>query len=481
MATDYLYSFPNNRKVSRRKFLGLSAYGLAGIGVSAALFSTFSCDRKGSKLTNNNLPNILILVADDAGWHDVGYHGSEIKTPNIDKLAREGVALDQFYVCPTCSPTRASLLTGRPPSRFGILGPIAGKSSLALPQNTVTLAELLRQQGYTTGITGKWHLGLRPEVGPQQYGFEFSYGYLHGQIDQYTHHYKNGDQSWHRNGEFIEETGHATDLITHEAIRFIREFREKAKPFFLYVPFSVPHYPLQEPDEWVIGYKDSIDNDSRRAYAASMTHMDDAIGRLVSTLVEESLEKQTLVIFFSDNGGQKSWRPTFEYNLEHGPNDQLGNNQPLRGWKGELYEGGVRVPAVLNWPGTLKPRRASEVISVSDILPTLATLVGATISSDMNLEGINIWPAIADNSAVSERILYWRTNKQLALRKGDWKLIHHGKSLEEGKDELFHLAQDPYEQKDLAAENTTKLSDLREELANQFNRDPVLTTPQSRS
>jgi arylsulfatase B len=193
-------------ELKRRDFLKHAAKAFAGASVSPLFF----CREKRSK----HPPNILIFVSDDTGWNDVGYHNSEIKTPNIDRLVEHGVELDNFYVSPVCSPTRAALLTGRLPSRYGILEPIALRSKQTLPQDTVTLAEFLRRNGYQTAITGKWHLGLRPEVGPKKYGFDYSYGYLHGQLDQYTHFYKNGNRTWHRNDEFMNEEGHATDLIT---------------------------------------------------------------------------------------------------------------------------------------------------------------------------------------------------------------------------------------------------------------------------
>ena len=264
--------------MKRRKFCSKSVCSLAGISAGVLCPHLFACSPEVNVPNGNIRPNIIVIVADDAGWCDVGYHGSEIKTPNIDRLAGAGVELDQFFAYPTCSPTRAALLTGRPPSRYGILGPISMRSKLALPRDTVTLAEMLKKQGYDTAITGKWHLGLRPETGPGKYGFNYTYGYLHGQIDQFTHIYKNGDRSWHHNGGFIEEEGHATDFITNEAISFIRERRETTKPFFLYVPYSVPHYPLQEENRWIEPYRNIIDNESRRLFAASMTHMDDGIG-----------------------------------------------------------------------------------------------------------------------------------------------------------------------------------------------------------
>jgi len=465
------FTLSKEKKISRRQFLSKSALGLTGATASAVGLQILNCTPKGEELADKSQPNILIMVSDDTGWRDVGYHGSEIKTPNIDRLAHEDIELDQFYVSPVCSPTRAGLLTGRPPSRYNILGAIGGRSKQALPKSTITLAELLRMNGYTTCITGKWHLGLRPEVGPRQYGFDHTYGYLHGQLDQFTHIYKNGDRTWHRNDEFIDEEGHATDLIANEAIRFVKEMRDKTKPFFLYVPFSVPHYPLQEEDKWTDLYRDLIENKSRRLFAASMTHMDDAIGRILSAIDEEQLRKDTIVIFMSDNGGQQRWTPTSEYDGRHGPYDRLGDNLPLRGWKGQLYEGGIRVPAVLSWRGRLKSRKVTEVMSVCDIFPTAAYLAGATISDDMKIEGTNVWPALTGDSISGERVLYWRTGRQLALRKGDWKLVHNGKSLDEGSDELFNLSEDPYETNDMANENRAKLSELRKELAVQVSMD----------
>ena len=273
-----------NKTYNRREFLEDSAFGLACAAVGTVCPQIFSCSPKGKKTDAGSKPNIIIIISDDTGWNDVGYNGSEIKTPVIDKMAKEGVQFDNFYVHPVCSPTRASLLTGKPPSRHGILGPIAGKSTKTLLDGTVTLAELLRRNGYETSISGKWHLGLRPEVGPGKYGFTHSYGYLHGQIDPYVHDYKFGDRTWHRNEEFIDEEGHATDLITDEAVRFIKDSRDKAKPFFLYVAYGVPHYPLDEEEKWTGLYDGIIDNKSRKLFAASMTHMDDGISRILSSL-----------------------------------------------------------------------------------------------------------------------------------------------------------------------------------------------------
>ncbi|MEJ2195541.1 MAG: sulfatase-like hydrolase/transferase, partial [Ignavibacteriaceae bacterium] len=308
-----------------------------------------NCNQTENDYNISSKPNFVLFVADDAGWHDVGYHGSEIKTPNIDKLANSGVELNQFYVYPTCSPSRAALLTGKYASRFGIGEPIAMKSEQVLPTNVKTLPEALKQVGYQTALTGKWHLGLSLESGPGHYGFDYTYGYLHGQIDQYTHRYKNGDRTWYRGNEFIDEKGHATDLITNEVINYITKVREKSSPFFIYVAYSVPHYPLQEEDKWIEPYKNINDADSRKLFDASMAHMDFSIGRIIQTLEDEQLLENTIAIFISDNGGQESWYPEKEskiklYDGKFGPYPKLGDNSPLKGYKAELYEGGIRVP-----------------------------------------------------------------------------------------------------------------------------------------
>jgi arylsulfatase A-like enzyme len=386
--------------------------------------------------------------------------------------------MNQFYVCPTCSPTRASLLTGRFASRFGILGPIGGKSTQALPMNIPNIANVLKQNGYATALTGKWHLGLTLETGPNHYGFDYTYGYLHGQIDQYKHVYKLNDRTWHRNGTFVDETGHATDLITNEAIKYLTEIRDKSKPFFLEVAFSVPHYPLQEEEKWVQPYKETIKNDSRRMFAASVAHMDYSVNRILETLKKEKVEGNTLVIFLSDNGAEENWYPGLdEYCGKLGPNDVLGDNRPLRDWKTSLYEGGIRVPAIVSWPGKLTSKKVDEVVSVTDILPTIAFLTGAKILSDAKLDGKNIWSAIAKDGTTGEREIYGRTKKQLALRFGNWKLVHNGKTPEKGTDELYNLKNDPYEKNDLAKDYPDIIKDLLARMRKQAHSDVIVDTP----
>ncbi|MDY0166598.1 MAG: sulfatase-like hydrolase/transferase [Thermoguttaceae bacterium] len=406
-------------------------------------------------------PNIVIVLADDLGWNDVGYHGSDIRTPHIDALAAGGARFEQHYVAPVCSPTRVGLLTGRNPAHFGVFGPL-GATTLVRPAD-VRLPFALRELGYTTHIAGKWHIGELPEHRPLLHGFTTSYGYLRGQIDPYTHRYKFGDHvTWHRNDEFIDECGHVTDLITQEAVRVIEQAGEQ--PFFLYVCHHSPHYPLNEPPNWIDPYNDVFDDVWRRHFAAAVTHMDDAIGKVIEALDRTGKRKNTLVIFLSDNGGQESWSSSErEYNGRYAPHTTLGDNRPLRGWKGSLYEGGIRVPAAANWPGTIEPERVvGSPVSKLDWAPTLIRLAGGQVNPAWKLEGADIWPLLTGEAGPAQsRQFFWNHgNAVRALRDGDWKLILH----RNGRVELFNLAIDPNEEHDLSEEDVQKVEQLRAEL-----------------
>ncbi len=437
---------------------------LFAAALSCLIGSSWAAEEAGSEK-----PNVLILIADDLGWNDIGYHGSEIRTPNLDRLAAAGVKLQRHYVYPTCSPTRAGLLTGHNPSRLNIHAPIGGRSTHSLPLDAPTLARLLNAQGYETSLCGKWHLGLRPEVGPRKYGFDQSYGYLHGQIDQLTHRYKNGDRTWHRNDEFIDEPGHATDLIAAEAVRFISAKRDA--PFLLWTAFSVPHCPLQEDEPWVAPYQEGISDPSRRLFAASVTHMDAAIGRIIDALKKSGQMDNTFILFVSDNGGQRDHFSKTDYGGKHGPYPTLGDNRPLRGWKGELYEGGVRVPAFAYWRGHLQPDEVNETISFLDWLPTIAALTGGKTDAGWQLEGRDVWPLLTGRQdKPATRTLYWNVGRATGLLHGDWKLIVSGGK--QTKVELYNVADDPAEAKDLAAAQPERVAELKKLLAEERSRDP---------
>ena len=277
-------------------------------------------------------PNIVFIMADDLGWADVAFHGGNAPTPHLDQLAKDGLELAQHYVAPVCSPTRAGLLTGRCWSRFGVTTPT---NELALPPDTVTLPQALKAAGYSTCLIGKWHLGSLPKWGPNHFGFDHSYGSLAGGISPWNHRYKKGPYSitWHRNEKLIEEPGHVTDLLTKEAIGWIESHR--ASPFFLYVPYTAVHLPLKEPEAWLKRVPKTIPGDVPRHYAASVMHLDDAVGRIAAALEKAGLRENTLLVFTSDNGGSTVENNDLKYPDDHCPNGKLtGNNHPLRGAKG---------------------------------------------------------------------------------------------------------------------------------------------------
>ncbi|MFH1715909.1 MAG: sulfatase-like hydrolase/transferase, partial [Planctomycetota bacterium] len=345
-------------------------------------------------------------------------------------------------------------------SRYGVLSPAYGK---IFNDDTVTLAMAMRDAGYSTSITGKWHMGSPPEFTPLKYGFDTSYGYFAGQVDPYTHYYKTGARTWHRNDEYLDEEGHATDLITNEAVRVVES--DHTKPFFLYVAYSVPHHPLDEPDEWTGMYEGRFEEISRRWYAASVTHMDQGIGRIIDALERKGLRENTLIVFVSDNGGQKSWSSATEYKGRYAdkPHTVLGDNRPLRGWKGDLYEGGIRVPALASWPGVLKPGEVNVPVHIVDWMPTLCSLVGYSPNRNLKWDGRDIWPFVRGEKAKAEpRSMYWKTPNASAVRFGDWKLVAAKKADDV---QLFNLARDPYETEDLADKQPGKVKELKDLLS----------------
>lgn len=433
------------------------------VGSALALF-----ERRAARARASERPNVVLILADDLGWNDVGYHGSKIRTPILDGLARDGVRLSRHYVYPTCSPTRVALLTGRNPARFNVFAPL-GSTSAVTPRD-MRLPSTLQQLGYDTHIAGKWHIGETPEQRPLRYGFTTSYGYLRGQIDPYTHRYKLGDHvTWHRNDKFVEEDGHVTRLITEEAIRVIESAGER--PFFLYIAHHAPHYPLNEPPAWIAPYDEVFDDVWRRHYAASVSHMDYVIGRVVAALDRTGQRLNTLIIFSSDNGAQQRWdAPRAEYNGRYAPHDTLGSNRPLRGWKGDLYEGGIRVPAFVNWPARLNGGRAIDApVHVLDWAPTLIRLAGGEPDPAWRLEGRDLWRLLAGKDVHWEpRRFYWNgANQAWALRDGSWKLVVHAS----GDAELFDLSSDPLEQQNLIRRHPDRARQMRAWLEEEWARD----------
>ena len=407
-------------------------------------------------------PNIVFILADDLGWADVAFHGGNTPTPHLDRLVREGVELRQHYSAASCSPTRVGLLTGRCWSRFGVKSPTNAR---ALPWDTITLAKALKSVGYDTALVGKWHLGSQPDCGPNHFGFDHSYGSLAGGVGPYSHRYKEGvdSRTWHRNHAFVAEEGHVTDLISQEAIAWLRGRGDA--PFFLYVPFTAVHLPLQEPEEWLARVPAGIRGPVERQYAASIMHLDDAVGRILQALQETGKREDTVVVFTSDNGGTKVDNNDPKY--PGGPyiaGRLPGNNDPLRGQKTELYEGGIRVPAIVSWPGKLRPRVVSSPVQIVDWMPTLSRLAGYQPARELKWDGTDIWPLISGATrAAAERTLYWTTPRATAVRRGDIKFIlHHSPPNKAEKVELFDLARDPNETTDLAGKRPKEVAAFRQ-------------------
>lgn len=403
-------------------------------------------------------PNIVMLLADDLGWKDVGFHGSEIDTPHLDRLANSGSELNQFYVQPVCSPTRGALLSGKYPSQLGLqCGVVRPWAKHGLPLAERTLPQSLAEAGYFTAVCGKWHLGhVTPEYLPLSRGFAHQYGHYNGALDYFTHE-REGGLDWHRNQEGLREEGYTTTLIGQEAARLVRGHDFSNRPMFLYVPFNAPHTPLQAPEEYLSRY-DHIKQQKRRTFAAMVTCLDDAVGEIVAALQETQQTDRTLIVFSSDNGG---------------PTSLGADNGLLRAGKGTLYEGGVRVAAFAHWPRVVPSgEKVDGMIHIVDLLPTLLAVAGSRLDESIEIPGINQWPVIVGKQpAVRTELLLNTTPFHGAVRVGDWKLIRNGHvssnamaAQGEERFELFNLADDPYEKNDLAASRPNKLAELRERL-----------------
>ena len=422
-------------------------------------------------------PDVVFLLADDLGWGDVGFHGGVAATPHLDQLARDGLELGCHLVAPVCSPTRVSLLTGRWWSRFGVVDP---QNERALPWETRTLPRALAEAGYATALVGKWHLGSRPGELPNRFGFDTSYGSLAGGVTSFTHRYKNGPftHTWHRDGGLITEQGHVTDLIAAEAVRRIEALAVPAadrRPYFLYVPFTAVHLPVQEPADWLARVPAGIDGAVARHYAACIMHLDDAVGRILAALDKAGTRGRTLVVFTSDNGASSVANTGQDYPPDGSPPGPIpGCNRPFRGGKETLYEGGVRVPTVVSWPGHVRPGRVDAPVQIADWMPTLCRFAGHAADGDPSADGIDIGGLLTSHEPPPERLLYavgpgWQSR---AVRRGDWKLIVTAAA--EGRPErceLFDLGADPAEAHDRAADEPAVVNRLRAAMTAAAARD----------
>jgi arylsulfatase A-like enzyme len=414
-------------------------------------------------------PNIVYILADDLGRKDVGFHGSDIKTPNIDKLAAGGVRLEQFYAQSMCTPTRAALMTGRYPLRYGLqtmVIPSAGTYGLATDE--WLLPQALKAAGYETAIIGKWHLGhAKREYWPRQRGFDYQYGPLLGEIDYFTQE-AHGKRDWFRNNKPVNEKGYVTTLLGTDAVKLIGEHDPK-KPLFLYLAFTAPHAPYQAPKEYLDRYA-NISDPARRAYAAMITAMDDEIGQVLDALEKRQMRENTLVIFHSDNGGPRSAKFTGE-----GDTSKFTipcDNGPYRDGKGTLYEGGTRVVALANWPGKIKAGAVVDgPIHVIDMYPTLAGLAGSRLEKNKPLDGVDMWPTIGEGKpSPRDEVVYNVEPAGAGVRRGDWKLMWQ--AMLPSRVELFNLATDPSETTNVADQNREKVAELQKRV-DELSRESV--------
>lgn len=422
-----------NGRMSRREFIALAGVGAAVMSVPGL----FAADRRK--------PNVIVILSDDHGYGAIGCQGCrDIPTPNIDSIARNGVRCTNGYVtCPVCSPTRAGLLTGRYQQRFGHEDnpgpPGVSAKDFGLPSDEKTVADYMKAQGYATGMVGKWHLGHKPECNPTKRGFDEFFGFLTG-AHSYTNPGVGTAEPILRGTEEVDEKEYLTDAFGREAISFID--RHKEKPFFLYLAFNAVHAPLQAAKRYEDEFT-QFKNPDKRKYAAMLTAMDEQIGRVLAKVREAGLEEDTLIFFLGDNGG---------YRLAG-----FAPNAPLSGFKGDTFEGGVRIPFIVQWKGKLPAGKTYDkpVISL-DVLPTAVTVAGGKPGA--NVDGVNILPFLkGEEKGVPHDRLFWRWIDKYGARVGDWKLVQNG----DGKELLFNLADDIGETTDLSAANPDKLKQLK--------------------
>jgi len=402
---------------------------------------------------SSDRPNIILIMADDLGYGDIGCYGStKINTPNIDALAKDGMKFTDYHSnCPVCSPTRAALLTGRYQQRAGIEGVIYAKgptrqTGLALEETT--FAEILKKRGYATGIFGKWHLGYNVQFNPYRQGFDEFRGYVSGNVDYHSHIDGAGFDDWWKNLEKVPEEGYCTDLITKHGIDFIE--RHKNEPFCLYLPHESVHSPYQgrkDPPERLSGGKKgkkTRGEEIARAYKEMVEVMDEGVGRIVETLKRLGLERKTFIFFCSDNGATKN-----------------GSNGVLAGFKGSLWEGGHRVPAIAYWPGRIHPGTVtSQTVLGMDMFPTIVAIARAKVPAGLNLDGVDLLGMLTKNKKLPERTLFWRYRKQKAVRKGRWKLLVQGDNVR-----LYNLDEDLGEKNNLVNTKPAVVRELQGELA----------------
>jgi len=443
-----------------RRILILTAF-VSGLSIMGANLPTHQSQQRVF-----NKPNVVLIIMDDLGYGDIGSYGvRDARTPNLDRLAREGVRLTDAYAnAPNCTPTRAALISGRYQQRVGLEWALeSSEQDRGLPVTRRSLPALLKTNGYATGLVGKWHLGFKPEFGPNAHGFDEFFGFLSGAVDYYTHRRGDGTPDLFENATPIEVPEYLTDEITRRAIRFVDN--HSAGPFFLEVAYNAVHWPFQPPnhrptdpnavpqpsakgDQRLSQGPDDEKPATRQDYIRMLERADDGVGAILTALDRHGLSRNTLVIFTNDNGGE--W---------------LSRNAPFSHRKSTLWEGGIRVPLILRWPGRLPAGRTSAQVAITmDLTASIVAATGTVVPSGHRFDGINIIPSLTGESPMVERELFWRIVRpdrlQKAARSGQWKLLMDGRHFL-----LFDLKHDPGERDDLAARHPELVLKLKRLLA----------------
>jgi arylsulfatase A-like enzyme len=418
------------------------------LSVAALAVVTIVLGQSGmARAQSNDRPNVVLIITDDVGYGDIGSYGApDIRTPNIDSLAKTGTRLTDFYAAPNCSPTRAALISGRYQQRFRIEAPLGASNGPAGEQGLAatgrSLPQLLKNTGYRTALIGKWHLGYKKEFSPAAHGFDYFFGLKSGLIDYYQHTDSTGQHDLWENDQPAHVTGYSTDLFTERSITFIEQ--NAGQPFFLEVAYNAAHWPFQVPDQPSVAPNNARfvqpqddPTNTRRDYAAILERADRGVGQILAALERRGLTRNTLVIYTQDNGGE--W---------------LSRNAPLFHRKNTVWEGGIRVPAIFKWPGRVPSGRiSSQVGIVMDLSATILAAARSPVPPDARLEGIDLLPLLQPGAAPAERTLFFRVTqaarRQRAVRQGDWKLLLDG-----GASMLYNLANDVGERNDLASQRT---------------------------
>ena len=456
----------NDLPISRRSLM-------AGALASTELPSLL----KPSARADSGRPNVIVILFDDLGLHDLGFLGAnDLKTPNIDRLAAEGTRFTNWYSnAPVCAPARSALMTGRCPMRAGV-----GQNGRPLRTTEKTIAAVLKEAGYATALTGKWHLGSTPDTVPNAHGFDYFYGFHEGCTDYYSHRYYWGDPRivnfhdlWRNRDEIFEDGQYLTERIADEAAGFITAHPNQ--PFFLYAAFNAVHYPMHAPQQYVQRFSNL--SEERQMYAAMLSAADDGVGRIVDALEKTSQRENTLIFLLGDNGATTERRA--------GLNQQAataGRNTPFRGYKFSTFDGGMHVPGLANWPGHVPGGRViHEVVTTADILPTVCHLTRAPLPADRTIDGKNIWPVVTKEARSPHEYVAWSEGPQLAIRRGKWKLVLNGVTHDgtpegskplEGEDAVFlsNVDDDPGESRNLRRQHPA-ISDSLQTLVHQWRQD----------